>query len=78
MSLARAYDLARKMAYDAEMAVLAVVSKSSCTFDFSKMFGSVLTRDLWHEGRECLRDPISIVIREACFPAKSISLRSCR
>ena len=38
--------LARKMAYDAEMAILAALSKRVRTLDFIKIFGKVLTRVL--------------------------------
>ena len=36
--------LARKMAYDAEMAILAALSNRVRTLDFIKIFGKVLTR----------------------------------
>ena len=36
--------LARKMAYDAEMVILAALSKRVRTLDFIKIFGKVLTR----------------------------------
>ena len=36
------------MTYDAEIAVLAALSKRVRTMDFSNMFGNDLTRDLWH------------------------------
>ena len=53
-------ELILKIAYDAEIAILAVLSKRQCTLDFSKMFGRVLMRDLWHDGREWPRDPIPL------------------
>lgn len=41
---------AREMTYF-ETAVFAALLKTSRTFDLLKIFGEILTRDLWHAGR---------------------------
>lgn len=53
------------MAYDAEMAVLVVLSKRLCTLDFSKnnVWQCSITRDLWHDSWP--RDRISMVTKVA-------------
>ena len=58
------------------MAILAASSKKLQVSDLM-MFGRVCLRELWQVGRECPREPISIVTSDAFLLVSSISLKSC-